>query len=101
MNDLLNLNEPPKMNEPLKSEAVGRPALPGNSEIKYGLIGFVIGYLTASFYLLSFTLGVGLTFAMVRTDMYSDLAVYYNMVLQLGRKCLRKNEAVNSSLPPP
>ena len=98
MNDPLN---PSNLNDSLKSEVVGRPTLPGNGEIKYFMIGFVIGYLTASFYLLSFTLGVGLTFAMVRTDMYSDISVYYNAAIELGKKCLRKTAMVNSPAPPP
>ena len=58
-------------------------------ELKLVLLGFVMGYLTASFYLLSFTMGAGATFALINTDVYTDIYFYYNTLVHLGKKCLK------------
>ena len=57
-----------------------------SNTVKFFIMGFIIGYVTASFYLLSFSLGVGLTTAFLRTDVYPDLTVYYNRVTQVVKK---------------
>lgn len=57
-----------------------------NNTVNFLILGFIIGYVTASFYLLSFSLGVGLTTAFFRTDVYPDLTVYYNRVTQVVKK---------------
>jgi hypothetical protein len=52
---------------------------------------FLIGYLTASFNILSFTLGAGLMYTLMRTDLYGKFNVYCVHTFPMFKKIIGQN----------